>query len=77
MKCSISYLRKNFSIIINLLSSGKEKTVIVTKRGKPFLLFTPFLNNSKNRIGIAKNEMEDFEISLQDFNSIKIEDFGV
>ena len=34
------------------------------------------LKKKTKRIGVAKEEMKDFDISLEEFNSIEMPDFG-
>lgn len=43
--------------------------------GKPVIQLTPVSKKKSERIGIAKKEMKDFDISLEDFNAIPIGNF--
>lgn len=77
MELSIYETKTNFSKLVQLLIDGKEDTIIISKNGKPVVQLVPIVKKNSKRIGIAKKEMKDFELSLEDFNSIPIEDFGL
>ena len=66
-----------FSKLVQLLIDGKEDSIIVSKNGKPVIQLVPISKKNSKRIGIAKKEMENFDISLEEFNAIPTEDFGV
>ncbi|MBO6280588.1 MAG: hypothetical protein J6M95_03305 [Bacilli bacterium] len=55
----------------------KKDIIIISKNGKPVAQLTPILKKNSKRIGIAKEEMKDFDMSLDDFNAIKTLDFGL
>ncbi len=77
MELSIYETKTNFSKIIQLLIDGKEDTIIVSKNGTPVAQLTPITKKNSKRVGIAKKEMDGFDLSLEDFNSIEIGDFGL
>ena len=49
--------------------------IVVSKNGKPVIQLTPVSKKKSERIGIAKKEMKDFDISLEEFNAIPIGNF--
>ena len=77
METSIYEGKTNFSKIIQLIIDGKEDLIIVKKNGKPVAQITPINKKNSKRLGIAKKEMEGFDLSLEDFNSIPTLDFGL
>ncbi len=73
MNVSVIEAQNNLETIVQDLVDGKEKVVYVYKDGKPLLKITPVdcvSNINSKRIGAAKKEMEGFDISLEEFNSI-------
>ena len=49
-----------------------------TKKNDEEINQIPATNNKKSkRIGVAKKEMEGFDVSLEEFNNIEIPDFGL
>ncbi len=77
MELSLYEAKTNFSKIVQLLIDGKEEVIVVSKNGKPVIQLTPISKKNSKRIGIAKKEMKDFDISLEEFNAIPIGDFEV
>ena len=77
MEISICKARTKLSKLVQLLIDGKEDSITITKNGKPVVQLSPISKKNSKRIGIAKNEMKDFNISLEEFNSISTEDFGI
>lgn len=77
MEINIYNAKTNFSKIIQLIIEGKEDIIIISKNGKPVAQLTPIFKKNSKRIGIAKEEMKDFDMSLDDFNAIKTLDFGL
>lgn len=77
MEINIYDAKSQFSKIIQLIIDGKEETIIVSKNGKPVAQITPVCKKNSKRIGIAKKEMEGFDMSLEEFNSIPTFDFGL
>ena len=77
MEINIYNAKTNFSKIIQLIIEGKEDIIIISKNGKPVAQLTPILKKNSKRIGIAKEEMKDFDMSLDDFNAINTLDFGL
>ena len=76
MKISIYEAKTHFSKIIQDLVDGKEEIIIVSKRGEPVVQMTLVAKKNSKRVGVAKKDMEGFEISLEEFNSISTLDFG-
>lgn len=77
METSIYEGKTNFSKMIQLIIDGKEDLIVVKKNGKPVAQITPINKKNSKRLGIAKKEMEGFDLSLEDFNSIPTLDFGL
>ena len=74
---SLYEAKTNFSKVVQDLIDGKEDMIIVSKNGKPAVQITLVSKKNSKRIGIAKKEMDGFDISLEDFNSIPTLDFGL
>ena len=77
MELSLYEAKTNFSKVIQSLIDGKEEMVIISKNGKPVVQMTLVSKKNSKRIGIAKKEMEGFDMSLEEFNSIPTLDFGL
>lgn len=77
MEISVYDAKANFSKIIQALIDEKEEEIIVTKNGKPVVQMVLLSKKNSKRVGIAKKEMNDFDISLEDFNAIPTLDFGL
>ena len=77
MELSLYEAKTNFSKIIQMLIEGKEDLIVISKNGKPVVQMTLFAKKNSKRVGIAKKEMEGFDLSLEDFNDIPVEDFGL
>ena len=77
MELSLYETKTNFSSIIQSLIDEKEEAIIVTKNGKPVAKIIPFKGTREKRLGLLRKAKGDFDISLEDFNSIQInDDFG-
>ena len=77
MELSLYETKTNFCKIVQDLIDGKEDTIVVTKNGKPVIQLVPISKKNSKRIGAAKKEMQGFEMSLEEFNSIPTLDFGL
>ena len=77
MEMSLYEAKTNFSKVVQDLLDGKEEVVVVSKNGKPAVQITLVSQKNSKRIGIAKKEMKDFDISLEEFDSIPTLDFGL
>ncbi len=75
MEVNIYDAKTNFSKLIQALIDEKEETIIISKNGKPVVQMTLISKKNSKRVGVAKKEMEGFDMSLEDFNSIVIDDF--
>lgn len=75
MEINIYDAKTHFSKIIQALIDQKEDVIIISKNGKPVVQMTLICKKNSKRIGSAKKEMEGFDLSLEDFNSISIDDF--
>ena len=75
MEINLYNAKTNFSKIIQQLIDGDEEIIIVTKNGKPVVQMTPIAKKISKRVGIAKNEMSIKDVSLEELNSITIDDF--
>lgn len=70
MEFSISEAKTRFSKLIQLLIDEKEERIIITKYGKPIVIISPYIEENHKRIGLLKKAKGNFDISLEDFNSI-------
>lgn len=77
MELNIYEAKTNFSKLIQLLIDGKEESITVSKKGTPVVQLVPIFKKNSKRIGSAKKEMEGFDISMEEFDAIPIEDFGI
>ena len=78
MELSIYEAKSNLSKVIQSLLDEKEDIVIITKNGKPVVQMTLINKRNNKRIGAAEKEMKEFDISVEDLNSIPIDlDFGL
>ena len=75
MEINIYDAKTNFSKLIQSLVDEKEDVIFISKNGKPIVQMTLINKKNTNRVGAAKKEMEGFDISLEEFNSIPIDDF--
>ncbi len=75
MEISIYEAKTNFSKLIQQLIDGKEEVIIISKNGKPVVQMSLLNKKNSKRVGIAKKEMKEIDISLEDFNSIPVEGF--
>ena len=74
---SLYEAKTNFSKVVQDLLDGKEDVIVVSKNGKPAVQITLVSQKNSKRIGIAKKEMKDFDISLEELDSIPTLDFGL
>ena len=75
MEISIYDAKANLSKLIQSLIDQKEEVIVISKNGKPVVQMTLISRKNNKRIGSAKKEMAGFDISLEDFNAIQIDDF--
>lgn len=75
MEINIYDAKTNFSKLINSLLEEKEDVIIISKNGKPVVQMTLINKKNSKRLGSAKKEMNGFDMSLEDFNSIEVTDF--
>ena len=75
MEISIYNAKANFSKIIQDLIDGKEEVITISKNGKPVVQMTLINKKNNKRIGSAKKEMEGFDLSLEEFDAIEIDEF--
>ena len=74
MIINMSEAQLNFDEIVESLIEGKIYSVTITKDGVPVAEMSTLKRNSK-RIGAAKEELKDFNLSQEEFDSIKVEGF--
>lgn len=77
MELNLYEAKTNFSKLVQFLIEGKEDSIVVKKNGKPVVQLTLITSKNSKRIGAAKKEMKDYDISLEEFNSIEVMDFGI
>lgn len=77
MEVNIYETKTNFSKLVQLLIDGKEESIVVSKNGVPVIQMVPLIKKNSKRIGIAKKQMSGFDLTVEDFDSIPIGDFGL
>ena len=70
MEISIYDAKTHLSSLIQSLVEEKEDIIFISKNGKPIVQMTLIRQKNNKRLGAAKKEMKDFDISLEDFNNI-------
>ena len=75
MEISIYDAKTHLSNLIQQLIEEKEDIIYISKNGKPVVQLTLIRNKKSKRLGVAKKEMKDFDLSLDEFNAIPIGDF--
>lgn len=75
MKVNISNAKTHFSKLIQELVDEKEKVIYIYKNHKPIAQLTLIKNKDSKRVGVAKKELGKFDLSLDEFNNIPIDDF--
>lgn len=75
MEISIYDAKTHLSNLIQQLVEEKEDVIYISKNGKPLVQLTLIKNKKSNRVGVVKKEMKGFNLSLEDFNNIPIDDF--
>lgn len=69
MIIDIKDAKKQLSNHVDSLIERKEDIIYISKSGKPIAQLS-LIKHENKRIGVAKNEMKGFILSLEDFNSI-------
>ncbi|MDY6276191.1 MAG: hypothetical protein SPL75_01735 [Bacilli bacterium] len=77
MELDIKELKRHFYDYLELLIDGKEESIIVLNDGIPVVKLIPFSKRNTKRVGIIKDEQEISNLSLEDLNSIPINDFNL
>ena len=75
MEMSIYDAKTHLSSLIQQLVDEKEEVIYISKNGKPIVQLTLIKTKKSKRLGIAKKEMKGFDLSLEDFNNIPVDDF--
>lgn len=75
MEISIYDAKTHLSNLIQQLVDEKEDIIYISKNGKPVVQLTLIRNKKSKRLGVAKKEMKDFNLSLDDFNNISLDEF--
>ena len=77
MDIEIKELKRDFSEYLELLIDGKEESIIVLNDSIPLVKLVSLSKRNTKRIGIIKDEQQEISnISLEDLNSIPINDFN-
>lgn len=74
MLINLNKAQEQFEEIVDSLTSGKIKSITITRDNVPVVEMTAIKAQSK-RIGAAKEELKDYHLSQEEFDSIKIEGF--
>ena len=54
----------------------KEEAIVISIDGNPVIKMAS-IKGDYRRIGSMKNEMENFNLSLEELDSIEVDDFGL
>ena len=72
IKVSLTEFNKNKDTYISMID---KDSVLVTRYGQTYRLYSLATNEETKRLGAAKEEMKGFDISLEELNSIPVDDF--
>lgn len=75
MEVDINKAKTNLSKLIKTLENKTEKEIIISRDGNPIARLVLINNDVSKRIGIARDDMKDFDLSLEEFDSIPINNF--
>lgn len=75
MEISIYNAKTHLSNLIQQLIEEKEDVIYISKNGKPVVQLTLIRSKKSKRLGAAKKEMKDFDLSLDEFNAIPVDEF--
>ena len=75
MEISIYDAKTHLSNLIQQLVEEKEEVIYISKNGKPIVQLTLIKNKKSKIVVAARNEMKGFDLSLEDFNNIPIDNF--
>lgn len=75
MEISIYDAKTHLSNLIQQLIDEKEEVIYISKNGKPVVQLSLIKSKKNKRLGAAKKEMKDFDLSLEEFNNIPVDDF--
>ena len=75
MEISICDAKTHLSNLIQQLVEEKEEVIYISKNGKPIVQLTLIKNINGKRVGVARNEMKGFDLSLEDFNNVPTDNF--
>ena len=73
MNKSVEEVSEKLEEIIDYLNSHKGEKLYITRNGKIVVKMEGILHTSK-RIGVAKEEMKNKDITLEELNSIDVSD---
>ena len=71
MQIDIHDAEAQLSSLVQILLDRKEETIFISKDGKPIAKLS-LIKQKNKRVGAAKEEMKNFDISLEEFNNIPI-----
>ena len=74
MEVNMYEAKTNFSKLIQALEDKVEDEIIIARNGKPVAKISLINKNISKRIGVAKNEMKGRSITLEQLNSIDVND---
>ena len=77
MELTLKEAKENFDQLVQLLIDGKEESITIFSHGVPLVRLLSVAKKNNKRIGIAKQDMDGFDISLEELDSIPAIDFGI
>ena len=75
MEISIYEAKTHLSKIINDLVEEKEEVIYISKNGRPIVQLTLIKSKNTKRVGAAKKELGSYDFSLEDLDSVPVDEF--
>lgn len=76
MIIDINNVDEELSSLIQSLIDGQNESIYITKDGK-YVAKLSLIDQKSARIGVAKKEMNGFDVSMDSFDKIPIDDFDI
>ena len=74
MEINIYEAKTNLSKLVQMLIDKEEEDITLCKNGVPVVKMT-LIKKANKRLGAAKEELKGFDLSLEDFNAIPVDEF--
>ena len=73
MEVKLKDAMKKIDEIFDMLISGKEREIFIICNDNKMIKMSSIQSTRSKRIGTAKEEMKNFKISQEEFDSLKID----